>query len=612
MLSPGQWHKQVPKDRTKNLIFRQRVLRLCRQHAWARKAAVEACKQDILLFISVFGFQYNPKHVGSEVGPFITWDFQEKAVLETLEQMFGGHVNPDVLWEKSREVGATWLALFLDSWLCLFHGWKKLFVISHSEDAVDRPGDPDCLFWKVQHILGHLPSWMAKGVTKRKLAFQFPNNSNLNGAATTVRSGVGGRATKLTLEEFSKQGNDREILGHTADIGPRLIIGTHYEMEKQFYQLTQRADLKKIVMHWSMHPEKARGLYASSDDHTEVLDTTYRYPPDFKFVLGGNESGGGPFPTLRSPWYDGEVTRRASKRDVAMHLDINPSGSQSQFFEPSVVRVLIAQFCKRPVWEGNLLHDDQGYPTGLVKQKGGPLQFWIHPRPDDTMPAGVFVIGGDIAQGTGASPSCATVANAMTGEKVAAYVNPHVSIQDYAPLFAALGRLFSDGQRLPAYAVWEASGGVGEEFSKWFFKTGYRHVWYRETPQSYAGMRKHSDKPGWMNTPQSMMALMVAYRSSLAQRKFINRCEVALGGTLNYRYVGNTVEHPSMNATDDPSGARVNHGDRSMADALADMLREELSQGVREPEPERDPIPYGSLAYRQQMHRERELEEEYA
>ena len=43
----------------------------------------------------------------------------------------------DVLWKKSRELGATWMALIIDDWLSLFHENKKVFAISHTEAAVD-------------------------------------------------------------------------------------------------------------------------------------------------------------------------------------------------------------------------------------------------------------------------------------------------------------------------------------------------------------------------------------------------------------------------------------------------------------------------------------------
>lgn len=598
MLSPGQWHKQVPKDRDENLVFRQQVLRACREHAWARKAALEACRQDILFFVNVFVWQVNPRHKGQAVGPFITWDFQDEAALVILDHI---ERDRDLLIEKSREMGASWLCLIVMDWLAMFQPWQTFLCISHSEQAVDN-GDPNySLLPKVQFIHEHLPSWLLEegSPVKQKLRIRYrTQHSSINGAATSVRSGVGARTTGQFLDEFSKQGDDYEILGQTADVGMRVFNGTHFGLEKAFYQLTQRPDLDKLVMHWSQHPEKRRGLYKATEGRLQVLDATHPFPPDYRFVLDGSPNGG-PFPGLRSPWYDQECVRRASARDVAMHLDINPSGSQSQFFEPAIVRVLIEEFALGPFWRGELT-------GGKLTPGPGPLALWLHPKSEDRMPEARYGVGVDIAAGTGASPSCVSIANAQTGEKVAAYVNPNLSPEALAAVVAALGRLFCDGAGLPALVAWEASGGLGEAFAKKFLATGYRNVWYRETPMSYAGMRKSSDKPGWYSTPSSKRVLLEEYRSALALRLFVNRCELSLKETLAFRYAGDSVEHPGELSPNDPSGARVNHGDRVIADALAWMACQKLGADRTPEQVMSESPPFGSLAYRRQLRREEE------
>src|SRR6266850_5727752 len=124
MLSPGQWHKSIPKGRAENLRWRIRLLEAVRKYgAPARQAVFKMCREDILFYINGFVFQYNPDHVGEEVGPFISWDFQEEAILKTLRILI--QERDDMLWEKSRMMGATWMALIIDDWLCTFHDYKK-------------------------------------------------------------------------------------------------------------------------------------------------------------------------------------------------------------------------------------------------------------------------------------------------------------------------------------------------------------------------------------------------------------------------------------------------------------------------------------------------------
>src|SRR5437868_942539 len=107
MLSPGKWHEHVPKDPVENVRFRLDLLERARGDLAFQAAILEICRQDIFFYINTFVWQYNPKHVGDEVGPFLTWPFQETAVRRTLRRLFKD--GRRILWEKSRELGATWL-----------------------------------------------------------------------------------------------------------------------------------------------------------------------------------------------------------------------------------------------------------------------------------------------------------------------------------------------------------------------------------------------------------------------------------------------------------------------------------------------------------------------
>jgi hypothetical protein len=342
MLSPADHHRLVRRDPADNLKQRAAVLRAAAGDVPLQQRLLRMCAEDVVFYCDLFVYQYNPR-AAPRVAPMVLWPFQEAALVETV-RLWGGQ-EKDVLWEKSRELGATWLALIAADWLCLFREWEKVLAMSHTEDAVDRPEDPDSLFWKLDFMHARLPDWLARGVRRRKLGFVFPaTNSVVTGAATTERSGVGGRG-KVLLDEFSKHRQALEILGQTADTGPRLFIGTHYGVGTTFYDLTRRPDMHKVVMHWSHHPGKGRGLYRADPDRPtqpDVIDKTYPYPPDYQFVLDGSPSGG-PFRGLRAPWYDAECRRRADSRAVAMHLDINAMASVKQFFDP-----LRVDRCSRP------------------------------------------------------------------------------------------------------------------------------------------------------------------------------------------------------------------------------------------------------------------------
>src|SRR6185369_7016634 len=54
---------------------------------------------------------------------------------------------------KSRDVGASWVAMALSCTMGLFMRNFMVGVGSAKEDKVDRAGDPDTLFYKARHSL---------------------------------------------------------------------------------------------------------------------------------------------------------------------------------------------------------------------------------------------------------------------------------------------------------------------------------------------------------------------------------------------------------------------------------------------------------------------------
>lgn len=587
-VSPGRWHELVPRGSAENLRKRDELLAAADKDRTMQTALMGMCAEDFFFWVDLFAWQVNPRMAGNEVGPFILRDFQRAALIETIHWLYDE--QEDVVWEKSRYQGATWLALLLTIWLSLFKPWKKFLWISHTEDAVGREGDPDSLFWKIDFVHSHLPDWMTRGVKKRKMGFGYPaTNSSITGAATTERAGVGGRATSVGLDEFAKQKDDYKILGNTAHTGPRLFISTHYGSGTAFAELCRRPDINKVVLHWSQNDELNKGLYKfnAETNQIEILDRSYAFPHDYPFVRTGLPSGG-PFPGIRSPWYDREVRRAGNARDIAMHLDIDVKGSVSQFFDALIIHQLRGR-TKDPVWQGELNHDrDSGLPVRLVPQENGSLRLWMNPKTDDRMPAAEYGIGVDISAGMGSTPSCISIIRIMTGEKVGEYVNAHIKPIPFATLCVALCRLFADEGGNGAFFVWEQQG-PGEPFGQAVVDLGYRHLWFNVDGYT----REMSSKPGWYPAPKAKRILLEDYKAALVDGSFHNPSDRALEQCLEFRYnASGNPEHPGETQSADPSAGRVNHGDLVIADGLAWLLAKDRS-GVRRvrSEPELSPKP---------------------
>jgi hypothetical protein len=608
-----EWHKEVPRDVQKNVEYRQFLLSEWLQYGPLFEAEMrQAVQDDLLFYINAFVWQANPKSTGEgslPFGPFVTWDFQDELALTLNEHIDEGR---DCILEKSRDMGASWACLLLFDWRARAKKRQKFLVISRNADAVDDADEPDSCFWKLDFVHRHLPEWLQGDVRRRKMRFVFNDtDSYITGQASTGMAGVGGRATAILVDEFSLIREDRAVFQRTADTSDcRIFNGTHYGLDTMYFELTNPdsaigAYIDKIQLHWSQHPDKRKGLYRSASP-VEVIDRKYEYSAEYDFVMDGSPSGGAE-PGLRSPWYDKECMRRRSKRDVAMHLDINPQGSLSEFFDPLVIRSLMAR-AEEPAWVGEPhFNRDSGEECSLVASPDGHLKLWMNPRYDGKVAPGIFTIAADIATGTGGSPSCLSVVRARgdrAGQKVAEYENADIKPEAFGTLAVALGRLFCSVEGRPAFMVWEKQG-PGTTFGQQVMALNYHNVYFKR--DIFDQRQVVSEKPGWHPTADTKRILLDDYRMALARGLFENRSEWALKQCLSFEFKGSSVAH-ALEEHPDPSRARTNHGDMVIADALAWLGCKELGfAGL--PEDVAPPLVVGSLGWRRALHEVKRPEE---
>ena len=212
----------------------------------------------------------------------------------------------------------------------------------------------------------------------------------------------------------------------------------------------------------------------------------------------------------------------------------------------------------------------------------------------------------DRLRGTGATPSCLSLINATTGQKIAEYTDAHISPEKLAPLAVGLARLFHDGDGQGALFCWEAAG-PGLKFGQEVLALGYRHLWYKT--DEFGTEQKQSDKPGWYPAPNNKLTLLMDYRGALQGRRVENRSDAALAECLAFKYDGRGfVEHANEFSTEDPTAARVNHADHVIADALAWKMVEVLGGIVRAERKEE--IPWNTMAARREMFARKNREEE--
>lgn len=602
MLSPGRYYEHVPTELEANLRFRLALLDAAEGDRDVQAELWRMCKDDILFWIRAFVFQFNPskaKQGGAATRhPFIPFPAQERVLIARPEthKAWRPH-DRGLLWcyendktgvvEKSRWQGMSWLLLIVESWLLIFHDDVQVLNISRNEGSVDD-GTKDSLYWKVRYIHDHLPTWMLGRVESVKLFFDHKRtNSQRTGTATTRKAGVGGRASWLSCDEFPEIDEGqiiREKTALTADC--RIFVGTHLGVGTPFQMMCDprlSPEIVRMRLHWTDNPEQYAGAYEFDPANPAVpilLDKNYKHPADYKFVLDGTPVGG-PRPGVRSPWYDRKCVEIGDSRAIAMNLDISPEGAAKQFFDPLRVRHYMEEYCRNPIWVGDVQYDRAGKFERLVANKSGFTKVWVQPNGEGRFPAARYTVGVDISMGQGASNSCIAVINGDTSMKVLEFANSSTEPKDLARLAVAICDLFRDGEGGPAKMGWDSCGPTGNAFRNAVLALSFRNFCYDGEYEEQAGPVKALSKPGWYGDPDAKYNLIDDYKRALMSGTLIDRSQDCLEETLSFETDKGSrrVVHAKEMRNNDPTGARENHADLVIATGIAWMMAKEMAAG---------------------------------
>lgn len=569
-MSDTPFYKLVPKDRDENLAWRAFTnARAARDPAFA-SAVRAACKRDILFWINGFVWTFDPrlnKQKKQAKIPMITFEFQDTCILKLRDAILSGS---DLLIEKSRDMGASWMCLLVFLWFWSFRRLQSFLVGSRTQDYVDKTGNPKCLFWKLRFALKEMAPWLRPDyVSHKNHLLHLETASVIDGEATNDDFGSGDRRTAILLDEFAKVPRGHMVWMATRDVTDcRIVNSTHKGTSTEYYRISV-SGIVKLRIHWSLHPHKAVGLYTQREGKYVILDSEYwskvENPEarmrelDEKILAKGVAIENA---KLRSAWYAVQCERSTHAVDIAQELDIDVLGSSYQFFNVTSIEAYIKRHARVPMLVGELLYDDTTLtPTGFRKDEHGHFKLWV-PVDANGFPVRPSVsIGFDVSAGTGSSNSAASGINYVTLEKVMEYANPHIRPEEFGRLAVVIARWFGN-----AKIIWEQNG-PGRQFGAAVIEAGYRHV-YMQTDEKNL-IKKPSTIPGYPPTKDGQRTLLGDYRRGLETEQIINYSEPALRDSLEFIYLPDgRVEHQQAANNVDPTGARDNHGDRTIADAL--------------------------------------------
>lgn len=144
--------------------------------------------------------------------PFLPFPFQVHYIYKFLKVLRTRGSGGDMAAVKARDMGLSNVSCFIMAALWMTRSPFKALLMSRNEDLVDKRGDPDALFWKIEYFLKGLPTWLLEGLVpgfdfdKHRKSGQIVNPSRpgnvLTGESTEANAGRGGRATVYFYDEF--------------------------------------------------------------------------------------------------------------------------------------------------------------------------------------------------------------------------------------------------------------------------------------------------------------------------------------------------------------------------------------------------------------------------
>ena len=224
-------------------------------------------RHNKIQFIIDNAMTFDPRKVAlrqSPLTPFIPFPRQIEAV-EWFEDCMAEQENG--LLQKSRDSGASWLAMMwaLTSWL-----FEPGFVAgfgSRKEELVDKAGDPKSLFWKMRKGLEYIPKvFIPTGFDARQHSMHMRLINPENGAVLTGEAGYsigrGDRTTVYFVDESAFLEQPLSIDGSlSATTNCRIDISTSNGSGTPFYAKTMSGDFPVFTFHWRDDPRKDDAWY---------------------------------------------------------------------------------------------------------------------------------------------------------------------------------------------------------------------------------------------------------------------------------------------------------------------------------------------------------------
>ena len=281
-----EYHKS--SDYSSRVLERLKITDATDRNAEAKILAWQLCErkdnpvEGCIFFIENFGWTFDPRRIPYHL-PFILYDYQKEAIKWFVEHIDEGK---DGLVEKSRDMGVTWLTVWIFLWYWLFRDGTNLLVGSYKEALVDDKTD-DSIFGKLDYALSNLPNWiLPRGYNhdkhRTKLRLINPVNKNLiSGDTMNANFGRGSRKTAIFFDELGSWDYAKDAWASSGDT-TRCRLANSTPKGFNFYAQLRNSGIDVMTLHWSRHPLKDEQWYLfqksrrSVEEIAQELDISYQ------------------------------------------------------------------------------------------------------------------------------------------------------------------------------------------------------------------------------------------------------------------------------------------------------------------------------------------------
>lgn len=284
--SPEYQNKLIKRLQVNDACYRYPDARKIIYDSLANFETIDEMVESCNTFIEMFGFTADPRPQANPHDlPFIMYDFQKEAVAWLIRAIEEGR---DGLIEKSRDMGLSWIIVYVSVWYWLFKDGSNILMGSYKEALVDDKSI-DSLFGKVDYIIQSLPKWMLpRGWNKDKHRTQLKiinpmTWSQITGDTMNSDFGRGARKTVIFFDELGSWAYGQDAW-ESSSASTACRIGNSTPKGYNFFAMLRDkkfGDIDVLTLHWSKHPLKDQKWYEyekarnSPETIAQELDISY-------------------------------------------------------------------------------------------------------------------------------------------------------------------------------------------------------------------------------------------------------------------------------------------------------------------------------------------------